>query len=248
MSVAEKFMQVFSGVDSTPPAPSNTPVMPTGTSIPAQPGVGTSNGIVPNDLGTPVTPAPLDNFKDLWNTTDKKDPQDTSYFGSIDGDALLTNAQKMDFLKDITPEQRAAMEAGGPEGMQAMLAAMAKVSQRNYAQSAYTTTQLIEKALASAEERFQRSLPTHIRNHTANTLIQDDPAFKHPAAKPMVDMLVGQFQTKFPNATPNEINQMAKDYFKDFVATVQGGPSPLNPNRNKQAGTDGDDWEDFFNR
>ena len=126
-------------------------------------------------------------------------------------------AGKIDFSKVISQDDMAAITAGGEDAVKAFASAMNKMSQSVYAQSAYASTKLIERAIADAKSGFMKDLPTHIkRQNMSDSLLTENPAFRNPAVKPIISVLQSQIATKYPDATSTEVNQMVNNYLKDL--------------------------------
>lgn len=244
MSIGETINKMFGGAPAQPQQPGQ--VMQPGTGIPA-----TAGQTAPETSGTaangviPAESAPLDKFNDLWKN-EPKDPNappvDESVFGNVNGDDLLKAAGGIDFTKAVTPELLSRIKEGGDAGVQATLEAINKVTQLNYAQSAHTTTKLIEQAITKAKEQFQATLPSHIRNQGTADLIKENAALSHPAAAPMVQGLVHQLQLKYPDASPAELTKQAQDYFISFSQSMMGSVPAATPTTQE----DKTDWENWF--
>lgn len=242
-------MGIFDSIFGSSPQPAQQPQpqqtlpgnIPPGTGMPATPLPNTApNGVVPEQK---VQATPLDEFKDLWKnepTDPNAKPVDKSMFGVVNGDDLMKSASTIDFTKVVTPELAQRIQAGGEDGFKATLEAMNKVQQLGYAQSAHASTVLIEQAIAKAREQFTAELPMQIRNHSATALIKENPIFSHPAAQPLIEMATMQLQTKYPNATPSELKEMAQNYVTSFADAMKPAPKV-------DAATQGQDWSKFLN-
>lgn len=246
MSIGETINKMFGGtpqVQAQAPAqqqPSGQPIPPSaGVTAPETSGTA-ANGVIP-----PTADAPLDKYSDLW----KNDPEaansadiDTSVFGNVNGEDLLKAAGGIDFTKVVTPDILARIQEGGDTGIQATLEAINKVTQLNYAQSAHTTTKLIEQAITKAKDQFTATLPAHIRSQGTDALIKQNAVLSHPAAAPMVAGLVQQLQVKFPEASPAELTKQAEEYFLSFSQSIMGATSAANSTSKE----DSMDWENWF--
>lgn len=217
--------------------------IPAGTGMPATPLPNTApNGTVPEQTSETTQ---LDEFADLWKTTpvDPAAPvKDTRVFGEVNGDELLKTAGTIDFTKAITPEIAQRIAAGGEDGIRATMEAMNKTSQLVYAQSAHATTKLIEQGIAKAKDSFMSELPTHIRNSNASAAMKETPAYQHPAAQPLIEAAISQMQVKYPNATSNELRDMANRYITTFAAAV----TPKAKVEPGKAGTEEQDFSNFL--
>lgn len=211
------------------------PTVPSDTTVPTQVTAGVD--------GKPAAAAsPMDKFKDLWETDANSQQQQEPLLKS-DPQALMQAAQSVDFLKVITPELQAKIQAGGAEGMQAMTQAMNEVARMTFAQSAHATSSIVEQALAKQQERFKEMLPTLIKQHQANdTLRSSNPLMNDPAMAPMVEALQSQFSRKFPQATVAEINNYVNEYLNGAADKISGlRPQPTNTNKRTEQ-----DWSNFF--
>jgi hypothetical protein len=234
---------------ATPPVQVNHP----GTNLPATagqlapetPGMAT-NGVVPpnTDTSEPNPTAPLDAFTDIWKNApiDPAAPvDDGTVFGKVNPDDLIKAASGMDFTKVITPELQARIAAGGEDGVRANMEAMALVTRQTYAQASFATTKLIEQAIAKNNARLESKLPNALRAHNTDSLMRENAVLSHPAAKPMVEGLVNQFQTKYPDASPAEIKRHAEDYFIQFSQSMINSQTAATTQANNDT-----DWNKWF--
>ena len=199
--------------------------------------------VTPAVQATPaVEVSPLDSFKTLWepvNTPNVDGTLPANMFAGADPAKMLDAARKVDFAKSISPELLAKITSGGPDAATAFMAALNDVSQRSYAQSSFASTKIVEAALAKIQEGLDSRLPGQIKRHqVSDTLRESNPALQHPAAAPILDALQSQLAVKFPNATVNELRDMAGDYLNKFA----GLASPQKTAATKPT----EDWDKFF--
>jgi len=266
MAAQSGIMSMFSnlfksdGSNAAPnPAPNNqgTPgQLPAGTPPGnATPGAAPNGQIPPGtDTGTTTLkePAPFEDFKDLWKDTPpdpNAPPKDGSVFGTLDPKKFMEAAGKIDFSKVVTPEQLTAISTGGEGAVAAFAAAMNKVAQGVYAQSAFATTKIVEQALAKSKETFLADLPQHIKRQTVtDSLRAENPIFSNPAVAPIISALEAQMTVKYPNATAPEITAMAKTYVEALGSSFAAKPK----NEGNSGGTGGKgnkgetDWSKFL--
>lgn len=220
-------MQMFHAAAQQQPAPA-AQAAPTPGQIPPNggangaPAPGTApNGTVPGD-GTPGKPAssPLDNFTDLWQNA-PTDPTQPQNIFKIDQKKLIEASQRLNFTNSITPEQLAAITAGGEAAQKAFAEAMNAVAQGVYAQSAFATGSIVEQALKRAQEQQDARLPSMIKSmNVRESLQQENPIFSHPAAAPLIQAIQQQLTVKFPGATAAETKEMAMSYLQNFAEGV----------------------------
>jgi hypothetical protein len=242
------FMQaIFGGKGSVPPTapnqpqnitnnPANNP-QPASTQQTAQTA---PNGVVPADPAHtqgPATQSPGDKFKDLWEPpkTEKQEPPADS---GLTSEKMLEAAGKVDFTKVLDQESLKKIATGGEDAMQALAQLLNKTAQTVYGQALVVSNKIIDQRLADAESKFAERVPGMVKSSAMReSLLRDNPTFKDPAVAPVVAAIQAQLATKYPNASSDELNQMAKEYFKD----ASGKLNPQEPP--KATAEDNFDWE-----
>jgi len=200
----------------------------------------------PAPTPTPSEPvSPLDEFKSLWepNTSSGVDTTlPANMFAGADPAKMLEAARKVDFSKSIPPAVLEKITAGGPEAATAFAQALNDVSQRAYAQSSFASTKIVEAALAKFQEGLDSRLPSQIKRHQVSDSIREsNPALQHPAAAPIMEALQSQMAVKYPNATVNELKDMASTYLTKFAETAR-------PTKKADAVPASEDWDSYFSK
>lgn len=194
------------------------------------------NGTVPVNDATKdgATKSGLDQFADIWDTSAQPGAQGQPLF-NISQEKVMEAARKQDFIAQAaTKEQLDKIMAGGAEAAQAMMEIMNTVAQNSFAQSALAATKLIDGALDKGGFARLSDVDTRVKNiSVTNTLQQENPVFAHPAAQPMLDAVKNQLMVKYPNATPNELTAMAKNYLTEFVTAATPQQQAQTPQGNK---------------
>jgi hypothetical protein len=234
------------GTPAPAPAPQPTPGnIPPNTGMPANPTPGAApNGTVPEQPAPPLA-----DFQDLWKT--EQDPnavqQPEGIFANVDPKQFVEAASKINFTKQIAPEQLQAIAAGGEEAVKAFAAALNSVGQNAYAQSSFAATKMIEAALAKSKDNFMKELPQHIKSETvAATLKDSNPLFNNPATQPILAGLQQQLTVKFPQASPKEIADMAQKYLTQFASAIQP-QQPTQATSKSGKPVKETDWSSFLN-
>jgi len=234
-------MESFKGTPA--PAPAPAPVVAPATNI--QPPADNS---APADSNNPTgSESPLDTFKDLWETDPNKQADtNTSLLGEINPQKILEQASKVNFAKIVKPEDVKLIQQGGEGAVEALGRALNATSQAVYAQSAVATAKIVEQATSRLEEKILASLPERIKQQSfSNSLREDNPAYSHPSAAPIVAMIETQMQTKFPNATTAELKEMAKDYFTKTFSAISGADATAAKTKQEAASKE-IDWSKEF--
>lgn len=244
MSIFDMFRTPAAPAANVPQSPNQG--QPGQIPVPATPVTAATPGTAPN--GTiPTAPAadpqtPLDKFNDLWKNDPNAKPGGSGDMFNVDPQKLMEAAGKVDFAKVITPEQVAAIQAGGEAGTTAFIQAINAVSQATFAQSALASTKIVEQAINRTKDQFSADLPGMLKRQNLNDSLRDsNPAFSHPAAQPILNALQSQLTQKYPNATVQELQGMAKEYLSSFSDQVNQKPVPVTTTPNGET-----DWTKFF--
>jgi hypothetical protein len=203
------------------------------------------NGTVPANTNLSKdgsTQSSIDDFATLWQTdTTKADASGQPLF-NVSQEKLLETARLQSFKEAASPEQLAAIAAGGEQAVAAMMQLMEGVTQRGYAQSVYATTKLIEGALNKSNFAKSDDLESRLRDvQLKQSLRESNPVFSNPAYAPLLKTAQQQFQVKYPDATAAELKAMAERYLTSMA-------NELSPNKQTSSKTkqrQDDDWSSF---
>lgn len=244
MSAMEKVFGLF-GRTATP-APAAAPAVSNNLQgTPTNPGT-PGNGVVPaaTPAPAPAPVSPLEQHKDLWQPV-KTEEGDASAPAPLDPKKIMEAASKVDFTKILSQEALAKVQAGGEEAVQAMAALLNQTAQAVYGQSTVAASKIVEQALAQAEQKFAGKVPGLVNQKAAQAkLLTENKALANPAVAPLVDMIQSQLATKYPNATSDELAQMAQDLMKG-AASVFAPSAPAKETADKAKKAD-DDWSDYL--
>jgi len=229
MSIIQSVADLFRAKSETPPA----------TPFPGQ-----AAPIIDAKAEDKTPVSPLDSFKEFWQPAKEAAPGTAPVDFKADPAKLMEAASKIDFAKVIKPEQLAAIKAGGEEATTALVEMMQTMQQATYAQSAFAATKIAETAVAQAQENFVRQLPALLRKQgLSDSLVAENPALAHPALQPVIQAMQEQFATKYPNATPTELLDLAKNYVAGMGKIFNPAPAPVAAKGSKGSETD---WSKFI--
>lgn len=243
---------IFKSAPAQQPAPATqaTPGnIPPQSADPAAPGNPTLPATDPSanpaqtQATDPATPdSPLDQFKDLWHTEPNKDagtPEPiVPTLATEDVQKALANHN---FTQGITPEQLAAISAGGEEAQAAFIQAMNATAKQVMTSSTLVSNKLVEQAVTRALEQQAAKVPDMLRSQAASNHLQDsNPIFSNPAVKPIMEATQAQLMQKFPTATPAELTKMTNDYI-----TAMGEAFSPKPATDTSV-INATDWEKFL--
>lgn len=195
--------------------------------------------------------SPLSEFEKLWEPAtgpDGKPLQVTSDpLYQVDAQKVMQEAQKVDFRKVATPEQLQKVAAGGQDGVAAMMEIMQSVASSVYGSAALAATKIAEQGITKALSQAEQRLPSVIRQQQfGETLTQKNPALKDPAVVPMIELVSRQLSQKYPNASSQELAEMAERY-------MQAAADAFNPikqrelqQQQQQQQKENENWDVFF--
>lgn len=223
----------------TPPA-TNLANTPPGVEPVQTPGTA-PNGVVPDNV--PETPAsPLDQWQDIWQTDPNAAPPAGNFVPEkLDAPKLQEVMSKVDLKTAVTPENLAAIQAGGEGATEALMNSMNSIAQSTLVQSALVTNKMVEQAVQKTQEAMMKQIPDLIKKQgLTNALNETNKIYSNPAVAPVIDAVKSQLATKFPEATTQELTQKAQDFVTAMGAAVTpAAPAPAaNPNETN--------WADFL--
>ncbi len=192
--------------------------------------------------------SPLDSFSKLWEPkpVEKDAPPefDPSNIFSLNQETMAQALAQVDFAKGITEDQVAAVQAGGPDAVKALMEMLNNTARQTMGAATQASAKMIESALTGASGAMDKKINNQVRqNQIASHLQETNPALTHPAAAPMVAALQAQLAAQFPKASPSEITQKVQDYMGAFAAVASGKPEAEAEAAKLTAGTD---WEKYF--
>src|SRR5256885_3207424 len=186
---------------------------------------------------------PMLDFGKLWEDppVDPNNPppeKPTTFLPKIDPAKIAETLGKIDFSKAITPEESAAIKAGGDNAQAAHLSVLNKSLRQSMMTMFNVATRLVEQGLSNAEGRFLGKVPDHVKDiMVSNDLTANDPLMSNPAFAPLVESTRQRFQEKFPKATPAQISKATKAYIQELVKSATAPEKIDEPDNTKKLAT-----------
>lgn len=167
---------------------------------------------------TEQTVSPTDKFKELWSTP--ATPTNEAPNFKLNPEQLGKVTGTMDFTKNISREDLGKIAQGGEGAIEALGNVLNNFGREVFSASAQFSSHMTESGYQSASKVIDSGLPSAIKKQlTEQHLYQANPKLKDPALQPLIGALQSQFTTKFPNASPSEIQDLVSEY----MTTVVGG-------------------------
>lgn len=217
------------------PTPGNMPAQPTMTTAVSD---GTApNGAVPaGSAEPPPASSPLDQFKDIWEPVSQAASE--SAFTKLDPSKVREAVNKADFSKALSQENLARIAQGGDEAIGAFTESLNNVAQQVLTQATLISNSLIEQQVSKALQQEQAKLPQMLKKQSVSETLASNPLFKNPAVRPVIEAVQHQLTAKYPNASAQEIAQMATNFVTVMGESFAPKPASKAPQE--------PDWESFL--
>lgn len=193
-----------------------------------------NDGIVDDPNKKKEADDPLLKFDTLWQPNVGKDgkpiveDKTSKPYLQYDAKKLNEMVEKVDFTRDITPEEWKAVGEGGENAVSAISGILNKVTRKSFLTAFQASTKLAEQGFHSARERFAGEVPEHVRDLILDSELSSDPIMKNPAFAPVVKTVKQQYLAKFPKASPAELNAAVKQYFQYMGKELNAPPKKDN--------------------
>ncbi len=196
------------------------------------------NGVVPNNVDTPESP--LDQFATLWEN-DPNAPKTENFTPEVlDQTKLQEVMSKVDMTAAVTPENLAAIQAGGEEATKALMNSLNSVAQQTLMQATVISNKMSEQNTINLQKSILAQIPNLLKEQgLSNSLAEQNPIYSNPAVAPVIDAVKSQLALKNPNATVSELTTMAQDFVKTMSGALNGEPAVTEPI------STGQDWSKF---
>lgn len=183
--------------------------------------------------------SPLDGYADLWNTAsnnsgeqqqqnnnqDKTQNQQTQTPAKTEPrftpEKLQAAAKKIDFARNLPPD---LIGKAFPNGDATAISQIINhIGRTAFVLGGHTAGEISSDGLSGFKTSFEAELPNRIRSHAIHSSGYKNQAYKHPALKPFVDLTKQQMMQKYPEATPEDIDQHVETYMSGILEAVGKG-------------------------
>lgn len=203
---------------------------------------------------------PLMDFTKLWNNDTNTQGQQNQpapkkgYVPEFQRDQLEAAVSQFKFArKALTPERQAAIMAGGEGAVAAMVDMMDAAFEQATMVNFTANRNLMDRSLTAAETGFLDKVPANVRDvMTQNSIQTSNPLMRDPQYSGMVDIVRQQAQSKYPKATPDQIQQVVNGYFDKMYSDMSGirqqqqdGANSQDNNTKLKIGAQDADWNEW---
>lgn len=216
------FADFFKSTPAAPKAPEATPA-------PAAPPAQSTN--------EPVNP--LDAYDKLFKVPDQPKVDETPKF-NLDPKVLNDVSSKFDFTQGLDPQLVQKAQQGDAQSLIAMMQA---VGQNAYKAAMAHGSTLTDSFVSSRNSHDMKSVGELVKKELTNNALANTPNYSHPVVKEQLIRTAESFRVQYPEATHEQIAQMAQRYIQDLAAAIS--PQSKEPTQNQQQG-DSVDWDKYF--
>lgn len=160
---------------------------------------------------------PIDPFAAYAKMFDNQASTDIAPTFSIDDKVLGSVADAQDFMKGISPE---LMQQASSGDMSAMMKMMNEVARNAYKTSLQHSGKLTEGFVGSRESHADKSFNTKVRGELTANALTGTPNFKNPVVRKQLIQIAENLQKQHPDAAPEEIAQMSRDYITELGKAI----------------------------
>lgn len=163
------------------------------------------------------TNTPIDPFAAYSKMFDNQANAEVAPTFSIDDKVLGSVADAQDFMKGINPELMQKATAGD---VGAMMQMMNEVARNAYKTSLQHSGRLTEGFVGSRESFADKGFTTKVRGELTANALTGTPNFKNPVVRKQLIQIAENLQKQHPDAAPEEIAQMSRDYITELGKAI----------------------------
>lgn len=182
-------------------------------------------------------PAPMDSFKSLWENTTKSSEGPKGVLPQITAEQLSTTLANSNFLSGIDPEVLKRASSGDSAAFSDVINQGLRTVMT---QSVLASHGLVEAGARGQSAQWKDTLPSMVRSSNVQDALSSNSVFSNPAAKPMVELVRAQLESKHPQASAKEIAELTQQFIGDF-AKLATPPETKQQDGGRSGGND-TDW------
>ena len=166
---------------------------------------------------------------------------------NLDPKVLGDIASKQDFMQGVDPELMQRATSGDTS---ALLEIMHSVSRNAYRTSLEHGGLLTDKFVGAREAHSSKGFGKRVKGELTQAALANTPNFKNPVVRQQLSEVASRLQVQHPDAAPEEIAEMAKDYITQLAEALnpsakdKSGKQSGNGNNAEERGEDY--WNTYF--
>lgn len=213
------------------PAPAAPTAQPTAPAAPAP------TATLPNSANTPTAPAdPLAPFAKMYDTPAQADqaPQ-----FALDQTALTAAASSLNIMQGVDPAVMQRAEQGDSKAIMQLIEHAGRQAYQNALSHSSTLT---GKFTEAREAYNNKDFSGKVKSELTVNAMTGMANFSHPVVRKELIKVAQDMQRQHPDASPQEVAAMAKEYITQLSQAVNPTPS-TQQSQSRQQSTD---WDAFF--
>lgn len=172
----------------------------------------------------------------------KKAPQPQGYFTGVDPAKLQAAAQSINFLQGVDPALMEKAKAGDADAFMQVVNAS---NQAAFQTAMLAIPSIMEPVLKQVEDKTTAKVPGLFRQQALRSARAETEILNDPAYSPILEALKTTIAATNPQATPEEITQLAERHFGTLATTYTKATAAPAP-RGGQNAPAADDQFDFL--
>lgn len=204
--------------------------------VPATPAGTATKDVIPG--GTPPDPNankpsnPMDSYAKMFDNASKADAAPVL---QLDDKTLSGVTDSLDFTTALPSDLRARIESGDGK---AMMEGLNLIARGAYKTSLQHSTALTDRFVEAREGHANKGFGSKVKNVMTSNELANTSNFEHPVVRQQLTEVANRLQTQNPDASPQQIATMAKQYLIDLAGAINpqqplaggssGAPAPVN--------------------
>jgi len=188
---------------------------------------------------------PFAKYANMFNNTNTEADAPPAF--NLDSKVLGEIAGKQDFMQGIDPELMTRATSGDTS---ALIEIMHSVSRNAYKTSLEHSGLLTDKFVGAREAHSSKGFGKRVKGELTQAALANTPNFKNPVVRQQLSEVASRLQQQHPDAAPEEIADMAKDYITQLAGALnpnaadRSGKQSGNGNNAEERGEEY--WNDYF--
>lgn len=205
-----------------------------------QPANGNGNPQNPGNTNPNEPGDPTEMFSKIWDNGQQQEDQSPQF--RLDEKILSDVAGKLDFMQGI---DQGLMQKALAGDVQSLIDLMTQSQRNQYKQTVQHMGLLTGNFVDQHSAHQSKRVPSMIRDEMVmGTLTDNGNAQYAPHVRKQLAATAKQFQAAHPDASPAQIAQMAKDYFRSVNEGLNG--KSQEQQANNQQKPQATDWDAYF--